>query len=153
MNAVTNNSLDEQLQGLLFPPQSSAVSWELMLLLLLISLLVMILTIWLYRKHIQKPAIVAIKQLNILQQSTHTDLQSTALKITHILRQGLQVTRLDSYHPPEKQQWDSYKSILDKACYSTNTKLSNLPGNELQHLIKEAEIWLLQAIKRSRESK
>lgn len=148
INSVTNQLLNDKLQGLLLPPENSMTHWSFILSLIIISLLLIALTVWLYHQHKQKPVIIALIRLKHLKQqkrrdqSTPSDLQATALEIAQILRQGLEVTRLDNYQSKQKTSWEIFKSSLNNACYSTNPNVM-----ELKQIFTEAEHWLQKAIR------
>ena len=148
MKPPVEKLLDEQLNGLLIPPDNTLFSWETGLGLIFLSLCILSTIVFLvlrYQHNRQKPAVAATRKLKALQNSHPTDQQSTAIAITQILRQGLTINRLDEYQSNdqnEKNTWKAFTTQLNKACYSANST----EEITLTHLFNESHGWLSKAI-------
>lgn len=145
MKPPVEKLLDEQLNGLLIPPDNTLFSWETGLGLIFLFLFVLSAIVFLvlrYQHNRQKPAVAATRKLKALQNSHPTDQQSTAITITQILRQGLTINRLDEYQSNEKNTWEAFTSQLNKACYSANST----EEITLTQLFNESHDWLSKAI-------
>ena len=140
--------LDGQLSGLRLPPSHTLFSGEtdLVVILLLFGALALISFFTLrftvrYLGHRKKPAVVATRQLKALQNANPANNQTTALAITQILRHGLNVKRLDKYQAKQTQQWNTFKSQLNSASYSSK----NSEETQVRQLFTEAHGWLSKA--------
>ncbi len=146
MKSSLENLLSEQLQGLLLPPKETSFfgfSWEMMtaISLLLCLLAVVVWRWWRYRNTPLEIAKRAIKTLRIHagnDTAKPREPQKTSIQLVGILRQGLEITRLDEYKPQDIAAWNTFHSQLNSVCYST----TELPDNNLATLLEEALAWL-----------
>lgn len=129
--------LDDQLQGLLLPPEP--ISPFLLLGLGLVLILIVVLLWYSWRKH-NTPRAIAKRQLLRLQQAVEAgevDRKIAGLAVVKYLCQGLVVTRLDTYQAVNIDRWQHFLVNLNKACYAQKGE-----GSELTRLISEAMDWL-----------
>lgn len=129
------NLLDDHLQGLILPAESSDMNdisfWMIGLLLLTV-----IFFVWKLNKHRKKPRQIALRKLKDL--SSQQD--DFAMQLTSILQQGLEIPRLEKYKPSNKKQWSAFILELEAACYS-----SNKPSrSDLENLLEQSDFWLRQ---------
>jgi len=154
MKTSVEKLLDEQLNGLLLPPDNTLFSWEAGLGLIILSLCVLSVTLFYmrrYRHYHQQPAVAATRQLKALQNSSPRDKQSTAIAITQILQRGLNVNRLDQYQSDahvERSAWEAFTTQLNKVCYSAN----NTEKISINQLINESHDWLSKAVNEQSEA-
>jgi len=140
--------LDDQLQGLMIPAESSEyglVTWAVFVAVIALVLLFL----WRYQQYRKTPVIMAKRKLKALQSlhgGQQKDTQARAIEMAKILCQGLGVARLDEYEPvtePEStdMDWNVFKVRLDSLCYTT----SGQREDELNQLFSEACFWLGRA--------
>ncbi len=122
------------LEGLLLPePVSTSFLWLWILLGLFI-----VVAIWAWCKNYQSPKATALRTLKQLQKNNdNNDAHEIKKQIAQSLRQGFNVTRLDTVMP-DNLKWREYLTTLETALYA------NKPSepNTLLPLIKSAQTWL-----------
>jgi hypothetical protein len=136
------NLLSDQLQGLLLPPSQDSDS-GIYLLLGCATLCVGLLTILRWKQHRNTAARIAIKQIKVLQNEWNANpenRQVTAVQLAHLVREGLQITRLDTYLPQDTSSWNRFLKALDVLCYAPN-KVDDT-SEELTQVIQESLDWL-----------
>ncbi|MCK5726622.1 MAG: hypothetical protein KAH22_07340 [Thiotrichaceae bacterium] len=134
---------DNQLQGLLIPiePMTWASPW--LVALLLVIVLWVLWRWWLFRLI---PQVVAKRHITSLQQGFVENQYSTklvAMQLTRYLREGLSLTRLDTYKlidAETQKRWQDFLSRLNLACYADNEE------NDISQLSHEAIQWLEYSI-------
>jgi hypothetical protein len=137
--------LDDQLQGLMIPAESSEyglVTWAVFVAVIALVLLFL----WRYQQYRKTPVIMAKRKLKALHGGQQKDTQARAIEMAKILCQGLGVARLDEYEPvtePEStdMDWNVFRVRLDSLCYTT----SGQREDELNQLFSEACFWLGRA--------
>lgn len=130
--------IQDQLQGLIFPPQESGSGIVLWLgLFLFFTLLGLALRRW--KKSQTASLNSARKALESLikTSSLDKDKQATAIKCSQILSAGFGVKHLDQYLPADSRQWEKFYQKLNALCYSNESTI------ELHPLLKDAKTFLL----------
>lgn len=138
--------IQDQLQGLILPPQETAFEATLWLGLFLLLVLVG-LALWRWIKSQNSASLKAQKALESLiknstastYKNTLKNNQSTAIKCSQILNAGFRVKHLDQYKPTNADQWQSFYKKLTILCYS------NDPNIELYPVLQEAKMFLQAA--------
>ena len=166
LNEKLENTFDyiaqEQLEGLILPPEAVLVNTTLWLGLLLISSL-LLLSFWRWNKHRHSAIFLAQKKLAALEEcvTEPQDETEVALQLNSLLCQGLKIKRLDQYQPEDSEAWRAFHTQLNSLCYSPasqkpvskNLQLQDklLKGNkrgmcalspQLSQLLTEAKNWL-----------
>ena len=136
------NLLDDQLQGLLLPVESSTTNWQVLVTISLISLLILFM-LWRWKLYRNTPQKINQREIQALHNSAgdNNNTQSIAIKLSSLLRQGLELNRLDDYRPEEITKWEAFLLNLDKACYSTTSPSTP----DLNSLFEESQYWLNKA--------
>ncbi len=138
MKSSIENLLSPQLQGLLPPPQHAVSPWLIVAgFLLLTGVSIVLLKI---RNTRQLPASQAARQIRALlpgPASSENLSRKSLLQLASLLRQGLEVSRLDSYEPADPDAWQAFLQKLNTACYADNPPPAQTIG-----LIEESLHWL-----------
>ena len=140
--------MNDQLQGLLIPPKQAEPNLTLWLGVALLFFLLG-LVIWRWNKYRKTSVVVAQKKLNHLKSlpcKTVEESQMIALKLAHILCQGLGIKRLDQFQASDESRWLEFHHRLNTACYSSIEKNDIGIGinKNMKSLLNEAQQWLLQ---------
>ncbi len=135
--------LDDYLQGLVLPVESSSLS--LFAWLVIIALLVLLfIALWKWLNHQKQAKQKAIRQLKNLQHKYQRNkkrpTQTTAIELSRILRKGLSLPRLSCFKPQKVDDWEGFLKNLNAACYS-NQAVSRI---EIESLIKKSQHWLTE---------
>ena len=135
------NLLERHLQDLILPADDALINpmlgWFLGLLFLF-SLFM----IWRWNKARKTPRKQAIQKLKKLRDTKKIP-QASALQLSQILREGLEVPRLDLVKPEGDQdarKWQDYTSDIEIACYAKQTNKI-----DIESLLNQANDWLRKA--------
>ncbi len=132
--------LGDHLQGLILPVENSISAFTL-LALLGVLLLILMAIFWRWKKHTKKPAQQAKKKLKRLQKNANDSHKATVLQLAKILRDGLEVPRLELFESTLKSEqaneWLVFQNKLELACYSSQAQ-----NFDLNSLFKQANHWL-----------
>ena len=139
MKSGLETIIADQLEGLLVPPEEIEWSWiSLFGVGFIVILTIFIISHWLSAKN--TPLRVARKKLDRLENAITptSDRHSVALQLAGILREGLEVTRLDVYQPARLSKWRAFQSDLNSACYATDIN----DNDSIKKLLDETRLWL-----------
>ncbi len=148
--------IEDQLQGLILPPQENGFNAVLWLGLFLLATLLG-LALWRWWKSQNTPLSKACKALESLikhsSESTSTaapnsssnNKQAVALQCSQILCAGFAVKHLDQYQAPNADQWQLFHKKLNSLCYSNDSNI------ELGALLLEAKSYLLKESRADKE--
>ena len=141
--------IEDQLQGLILPPQENGFNAVLWLGLFLLATLLG-LALWRWWASQNTPLSKARKALESLikyssantSTATHNNLsynkQAVALQCSQILCAGFAVKHLDQYQASNAEQWQLFYKKLNSLCYSSDSNI------ELAPLLQEANSFLLK---------
>ncbi len=141
--------IEDQLQGLILPPQENGFNAVLWLGLFLLATLLG-LALWRWWKSHNTPLSKASKDLESLIKCSLVNIttvshnnssnykQAAALQCSQILCAGFAVKHLDQYQASDADQWQLFYKKLNSLCYSNESNI------ELDPLLQEANSFLLK---------
>ena len=146
MKSSLENLLSNQLGALLLPPEATEHRGLTVVISIffLSGIALLIGQGWRYWQRRNTPQETAKRQINALLKTSDASIAShhKAIELTRLLRQGLQVTRLDEHKPEDSQRWKSFHSQLNSLCYSTHRDNKINDQNSLNRLFEESLVWL-----------
>lgn len=135
---------EDNLQGLLLPPEAAGFN-ALLWLSVLVGVCLVAILLWYWKIHKNKPSTIAIKQLDMLIQGRSSEQQANFVQLVSILCQGLNIKRLDQHKPTNNEAWRAFQLKLDTACYSIDSKTSS-DSQLFDTLLTEAKLWLRDVV-------
>ncbi len=130
--------IDEQLQGLIMPPETAELKVEHGLGLVLL-LGILLFALWRWQKWRNSPLKIAEKNLQSLiklNAKKTENKQQISLRLVSLLCEFYGVKRLDQVQTTDNKKWDIFRTNLNSLCYSDHSE------SNISDLLNEAKQWL-----------